>query len=191
MAEIKLKNDEIKKLLSVEDYDFPKYTTQLINLANGNAQGTRSKIVGQMSELIQEFPGNSLEEWENWYLSKNPHALKNATDKIISMINKFKAVINQIDEKMVSEWVKDLVIVKTFVGLKFQEAILKKIAEIEGKTYRLATPEEESQGIDGFIGNKPYSIKPTSYKQKATLQEDISVDFIYYEKTKTQLKVTY
>jgi hypothetical protein len=42
---------------------------QLLNLANQNAQGTRPKIVGQMSELIEQFGGKSLDEWERWYLT--------------------------------------------------------------------------------------------------------------------------
>ena len=45
--------------------EFPKYSTQLINLANQNAQGTRPKVVGQMSELSKEFPGGSYDVWVN------------------------------------------------------------------------------------------------------------------------------
>ncbi|GEM_PF-2690725 len=49
---IKLTNKEIKELLGAKSFDFPKYSTQLMNLANQNAQGTRPAVVGQMSELI-------------------------------------------------------------------------------------------------------------------------------------------
>jgi hypothetical protein len=38
-------------------------------LANQNAQGTRPKVVGQMSELIKEFPGKDVAEWEEWYIN--------------------------------------------------------------------------------------------------------------------------
>lgn len=48
------------------------------------------------------------------------------------MVESFKSAVNKIDENMVTEWAKDLVIVKTFLGLKFQEAVLKKAAEIKG-----------------------------------------------------------
>ena len=51
----KLKNEEIVKELVGEQIHFPKYTTQIINLANQNAQGTRPRVVGQMSELIKQF----------------------------------------------------------------------------------------------------------------------------------------
>lgn len=50
--------------MEIENPEFPKYTTQILNLANQNAQATRPKVVGQMSELIKEFTGRTLEEWE-------------------------------------------------------------------------------------------------------------------------------
>jgi len=62
--QIKIKADEIRRLMDVETPELPKYVTQILNIANQNAQGTRPKVVGQMSELIKEFPDNTLEEWE-------------------------------------------------------------------------------------------------------------------------------
>ena len=55
-------------VLGKDDLEFPKYTTQIINIANQNAQGTRPSVVGQMSELIQEFSGKSIAEWKKWYI---------------------------------------------------------------------------------------------------------------------------
>ncbi len=67
MKKIKIKTAEILENLRNEPESFPKYTSQIINLANQNSQGTRPKIVGQMSDLIQEFQGTSVEDWETWY----------------------------------------------------------------------------------------------------------------------------
>ncbi len=183
----KIKTSELKKLLNVEKQDFPKYSTQILNLANQNAQGTRPKMVGQLSDLIQEFNGASLKEWEEWYLSKHPYAIKNASEKIADMIENFKDVIKKIDTDLIERWVRDLVIIKTFIGLKFQKAILKKIALKLKKDYRLSNPKEESQGIDGFIEKIPISIKPISYKTKQSPPEEIDVKIIYYEKKKDGL----
>ena len=187
--ELKIKNEEIRKLLNIKSPEFPKYATQILNLANQNAQATRPKVVGQMSELIKEFTGKTLEEWEDWYLKKHPDAIQNATEKILEMINNFKDVIDKIDEDMVYQWVRDLVIVKTFLGLKFQEAILRKIAEKFNTVYRLSTPEEESKGIDGYIGNIPVSLKPVTYLSKSMLSEKLEGDVIYYEKEKNGIKI--
>lgn len=187
--QIKISNNEIKQLLGVESFEFPKYSTQIINLANQNAQGTRPAVVGQMSDLIQEFTGKSIEEWEKWYLDTHPEAIEKATEKIIKMVDNFKAVISQIDENMITNWVKDLVIIKTFIGLKFQEAILSKTAAIFNTTYKFSDQGDESKGIDGYIGDIPVSIKPETYKTKKSLLEKIDVKFIYYKKVKDGIKI--
>lgn len=44
----KIYNQTVEELSNAEAYDFPKYTTQIINLVNSNAQGTRPVVVGQM-----------------------------------------------------------------------------------------------------------------------------------------------
>jgi len=144
MKKLKMRNEEVLQLLDAEAVLFPKYATQLINLANQNAQGTRPDVVGQMSELIKEFRGRKLEEWEKWYLSNHPDAIEKAKTKIMQMIENLKQVITKIDEEMIRAWVKDLVIVKTFVGLKFQEAILKRVAAYMGKSFKTSDPEEEA-----------------------------------------------
>ena len=55
MKKFKISNDEVAGLSNAPRYEFPKYVTQVINLVNSNAGGTRPKVVGQMSELIKEF----------------------------------------------------------------------------------------------------------------------------------------
>lgn len=181
-TKFKIKNDEIRNLLGSEPYNFPKYSTQILNLANQNAQGTRPIVVGQMSDLIQEFSGQTLKEWEEWYLRKHPNAIDKASEKIKEMVDNFREVIEKIDDDMIKNWVTDLVIVKTFIGLRFQEAILAKASELYQKDYRLAHPEEESKGIDGFVGDLPVSIKPESYQSKKSISESIKVSIIYYKK---------
>lgn len=188
---IKLTNKEIREYLNIETPEFPKYVTQIINLASQNAQATRPKTVGQMSELIQEFPGRDVSEWEEWYINNHPGVIKKATEKILKMVRNFKEAMDRIDEKMIEKWVKDLVIIKTFMGLKFQEAVLKKGAEIKDTDYRRVESIEESKGIDGYIGDIPVSIKPDTYKVKASLQEHITAKMIYYRKLKDGIEVDY
>jgi len=188
---VKISIQEIRKYLDIETPEFPKYTAPLINLANQYAQGTRPKVVGQMSELIQEFEGKTLSEWEKWYLEKKPEAVKNATEKILQKLKEFKNSLNKIDRATVEQWVRDLIIVKTFAGLRFQEAILKKGAEIKGTNYRLSELDEESKGIDGYIGEIPVSIKPHTYDVKASLPEHIDIKIIYYRKIDDGIEVDY
>lgn len=65
----------------------------------------------------------------------------------------------------------------------------KKIAEGLGVSYRLANPQEEAAGIDGFIGNLPVSIKPETYKTKDGLHEDIEAGIVFYKKVKDGIVV--
>ena len=64
-----LKNENIGHYYESKSFSFPKYTSQLINWANQNAQGTRPIVVGQMSELFPEFMASgekiTIENWRN------------------------------------------------------------------------------------------------------------------------------
>jgi len=186
---IKIKNEELIQELIGEVKEFPRYTTQILNLANQNSQGTRPRVVGQLSELIKECPEKTYKGWKNWYLAKHPKAIENASEKINEMVNNLKKAIQKIDKTMIKKWVEDLVLEKTFIGLRFQEAILKKVANIKKVEYKLSTPQEESKGIDGFISDDAVSIKPITYKTKNSLRENIEAKIIYYDKTKRGLNI--
>lgn len=188
-----LKNESIEGYNNSENYSFPKYTSQLINWANQNAQGTRPKVVGQMSELFPEFVSKTehvaIEYWKRFYVMQHPEAFKEATDKIYAQIEKLRDAIQLIDRDMVQRWVEDLIINKTFNGMYVQKAILASLADLKDTDYRLATPDEEAKGIDGYVGGVAYSVKPDTYKTMNRLSETIDVKMIYYTKTKTGLKI--
>ncbi|EHP88845.1 MjaI family restriction endonuclease [Methanotorris formicicus] len=99
---------KLENLLSLSSPKFPKYSSQLINLANMYSHATRSKNVGQMSGLMKEFKengGRTFEDRKKWYLSKYPNAIDEATKKIMKKINEFKKVLNEIDEEIIRNWV--------------------------------------------------------------------------------------
>ena len=53
--------------------------------------------------------------------------------------------------------------------------------------FRVATPEEESKGIDGFVNGEFVSVKPVTYKQTInSKKENINVPIIYYKKGKNK-----
>lgn len=191
MKKVKISNSDIEKLSNASQYPFPKYATQIINLLNSNAQGTRPAVVGQMSELIQEFKGKTLEEWIEWYSSKQPDAVKKATDKIFNMYQLMSEAFAAIDRSMIEAWVKDLVYNKTYCGLKFQSAIIAFLASQYNKDWRLADVDEEAQGIDGFVGDIPVQIKSSTYKLEARLAESIEIPIVYYDKKKDGISIEF
>lgn len=188
-----IKKEDIENYNNSDSFSFPKYTSQLINLENQNAQGTRPVVVGKMSDLFQEFlesdEERNIDGWRRWYLERYPDSFEKATNKIWEQVNNLRNAIELIDKEMVENWVENLIIYKTFNGLYVQKAILAFLANKKGTTYRLANAIEESHGIDGYVGDVPYSIKPDTYKYMERLSEVIDVKMIYYTKTKTGLKI--
>ena len=85
-----LKNESIEMFNESVKTDFPKYTSQLINWANQNAQGTRPVVVGQMSELFPKFLNSeeekTIEGWRRWYTERYPNAFDRATEKIYAQV---------------------------------------------------------------------------------------------------------
>ncbi len=142
-----------------------------------------------MSDLVLECPYKSYREWREWYLSRKPNAIVDATQRIKKMVNNLKAALALIDDDLIQAWVEDLVIVKSFTGLRFQQAILSRLAKMKRTTSRIAKSDEESKGIDGYIGQEPVSIKPETYKSKLGLPESIRIPIIYYEKLKDGIRV--
>ncbi|MFA5480268.1 MAG: MjaI family restriction endonuclease [Candidatus Muiribacteriota bacterium] len=189
--EIIIKLKDIIDFYEIEEPCFPKYSTQILNIAVSTSQATRPRVVGQMTELIEEFPGDDYENWIKWYNMKKPDSIEKAADKAYEYIQKFKEVIDSIDREMVKKYIEDLVFTKTFTGLKLQKIILSRVSDFFNTNYKLSTPAEESQGIDGFINDIPVSIKPISYKYKTNLNEEIQCKMIYYSKNKKNIKIIF
>lgn len=105
-----LKNENIESYNESNTCSFPKYTSQLINWANQNAQGTRPVVVGQMSELFPEFMASgkkvTIENWHDWYVERYPDAFDKATDKIYAQVQNLRDAIPIIDREMVKHWVE-------------------------------------------------------------------------------------
>lgn len=184
MTLIKISGDEMEGIVEEE---FKTYERFLLNYANRYSHGTRSNIVGQISELSKEFreenPEGTLEDWIDFYLEKQGRdGLEEATEKIHSKVKEFEEVASGIDEDTARRWVEELVFIKSFEGLMVaEEAILKKLSEKIEVDYRNSTPEEESKGIDGYLGDQPISIKRETYASKDEFEEEIHAPIVYYE----------
>ncbi len=192
MQRDKIALTEIYEASDVEPPVFPKYTTQLLNLANQNSQGTRPAVVGKMTELIKESDPDSFEEWKTWYLERYPNAIERAKVRIKDHVQKLREAIDKIDDELIEKWVEDLVLVKTAEGLLIQNAVLEHLSETFGKPHAPSTPVEESQGIDGYIGDIRVSVKPESYRSKtSTKHERFDAAMVYYKTTKKYLHIVH
>ncbi len=86
------------------------------------------------------------------------------------------------------ERAQDLLTAKTYTGLYFQQAILSALAG-GGESWRLGTREEESKGIDGYVGETAYSVKPDSCRAMSRLEETIGARIICYTKNNKGITV--
>ena len=167
-----------------------KYIGSVINLANSFSQATRPKHVGQMSELIQQFrdecDSHEVDDWEKFY--DGDEKIDVAVDKIWECVLAMKENLNELNKDDVRAWTKDLIINKTHSGLQIQLEVLKLSAD--DQSYRLSNVEEEAKGIDGFIGDKPVSIKPNTYKKTINAgKETIPYHIIYYTNGSKGVKI--
>jgi hypothetical protein len=169
---------------------FPKYTTQIMNLANQTAQGTRPKVVGQLSDLFTQCNPGTFDDWVEWYLKTKPSAIQDATAKVWAQVQSYRQAVGLIDEDLVRAWVTDLVLSKTYQGLSVQSAVLNAVGKALGRQVRASTSKEESKGIDGYVGDLAVSIKPESYKTMV-LPEDIKAPIIYYKEDPGRLDIEF
>ena len=167
----------------------PTYTSYVLNEIVRNSKANYPDVVGQMSELAPQNFDKTQKEWEDWYLKNYPDAIDNATDKAYEMLLKHKEAIASIDRNMVKAYITDLVLVKSRKGLINQEMVLDYLSKKYNTTYRLATPEEESKGIDGYVGEKPIQVKPHTYLNKPRLKEEFPCDVVFYKDTGTYLYI--
>ena len=175
----------------VEEFpvDTPKYTTYLLNPAINLSQSNRPEVVGQMSEIIEEFrdeyPDGTFQDWVEFYFEEydGERRLEEATQKAFPMVKKMKEAFEEVDKEMTHNYLRDLVLFKTYEGFDIQETILRKLGAIYEAGVRQATAEDESEGIDGYLNGQPISIKPVTYKDN--LQEDIDAPIVYYDENKT------
>lgn len=196
--EFRISEGERDRLVAEEVEEFPvdnpKYTTYLLRPAVNLSQSNRPRVVGQMSDIIEEFrqkhPDGTFEDWVNYYKTEydGDERLEEATEIAYPMVEKMRDAFEQIDEEMTHDFLRDLVLFKTYEGFDIQEAILRKLGEMYDKEITRATAEAESKGIDGYVGDQPVQIKPTTYPDD--LQEGIDVPIVTYDENKSNKAMT-
>lgn len=191
MRKLRISREDIIDELGIAPPSLPRYVAPLLNLANRFSGATRPQVVGQMSDLIREFDGDCLEDWEEWYRSRYPTAIDDATQRVRNMVGQFRAALAQLDDDTISEWLRDLIIVKTYQGLKVQGVVLRQVAAALNRPLRPATSQDESQGIDGYIGDTAVSVKPSTLDIKPELLDNLPKCIIFYEKTSAGLTVSF
>jgi len=170
--------------------EFPDLTSDLISFANHLSKATTRKKLGNPTSVIEEFKGKTFEDWERFYEQRRPGALDTASREIFSAIEKLRKALELVDKELIRHWVEEAVLKRTYAAWRIQETILKHIAKLQGKTFRQADDQESEAGIDGFIDERPFCVRPVSrYFKGPPEEQDAQVDVVYFEKAKRGLKV--
>lgn len=144
--------------------DFPLYSKPILNIATQNSKATQVKLVGSMKDQWTQFMatgGRSVEEWEAWYMNNGgANKIKLATDKLYEMLNKMPLDHAVFTRELAELYILDLVINKTHYGMSGEYHSVLAVARHFGSDHRFSTPEEESQGIDAWLGSCPVQVKP-------------------------------
>ncbi len=189
---VTIDTDELKELLGgrisgknllkmqLQKLNLPKYLYSFINKANDISKATSAKKIGHLHVYYDQKKFRSLNEWKNWYNKKHSNAIKEAVNTIYNVMKEgIGGTPRRNLRKYIRIFVEDLVYNRTFTGLKIQEAILTKMAEMKNKNYKWSSGKEDLSGIDGYIGNIPVSIKPDSSEMKkraGTKRMDYSIN---------------
>jgi len=170
-------------LVSEYPIDFPKYTTQLLNPANKFSQATRVDVVGDMNKLTRQFntdnPNGDFVDWVDFYYNQRQghQRIARAVERLMPMVEKMRSAFEQIDEEMCREFVRDLVLYKTYRGFDVEKMILDRLATKFSVDSKKSSSAEESDGIDGYLSGRPVQIKPQSYKNSVNGEHEIPVIF--------------
>ena len=189
MRKRSFKNQDFAKDLGLKPLSeiLPRYSSSVINNANGYANATRPENVTQVSETIKEFRADpsishTFKDWEKWYTDKNPEAITKATKETWDKFQEILKSLSSVKKSDVEAWERDLIINKTYSGLMVQDKIIKMIAEELGVSSSLGSVEDERKGIDGYINNVPVQIKATTYKSVRNERFKDGIVIIYYAK---------
>jgi hypothetical protein len=143
---------------------FPIYTKPILNIANQNSKATRAQVVGSLKDQWMEFIAarkRTVEEWEAWFMANDGSAkIEAATNKLYHMLCKMPIDHALFTRSLAEQYVLDLVINKTHYGMSGEYHSVLAAAKYFDLPYRFSTPEEESQGIDAWLGHHPVQVKP-------------------------------
>ena len=191
---IKLTAKNYDTIIQRQRRTWPKYSTQLMNIASQNCKATSPKNVGSMKELWLQMRHagirGTLENWTNFYnQQKGQDTLTIAGQKIYDML--IKMSIHNITIDMAIEYVKEVVYNKTQMGLGGEEMAVQVVADYYNAPYKFSTAEEETAGIDAWIGDYPVQVKPHDSVFKAHVHNHADMHNVLFVTYETKKQVCY
>jgi hypothetical protein len=162
---IKLTAKDFKTIVDRNsDFEFPKYSKPILNIATQNSQATRVSVVGSMKELFTEFlkgRGKTVEDWKKFYFARDgEQRIEAATDKLYKMLNMMPLDRSIFTRELAKKYIVDLILYKTHFGMSGEYFSAKAAAKYFDLPLKWSTADDERQGIDAWFGEYPVQVKP-------------------------------
>lgn len=161
----------------------------VLNEAFNRWRLNRHQCVGKLSEMIRGRAPKTLEEWEAYYLSQTSlpgikqmfgnnmeeHLIEVGRQLYVKISEQLKAEIESITEEDCIQYVREVVIKRTYEGYETEkETVYKQIEPMLGVKLKPAPDEwDRTYNVDFYIpvGDKAIGIqiKPTTYAQTPEL----------------------
>lgn len=190
---IKITPEEREDFVREDPPEFPKYTTSILNLANRNAKSTRRGIVGPMTDLVEEFqkshPDGTYEDWVEFYTEEydGEDRIQQGTEELVEMLEKMRKAMDEIDDEMAHQYIRELVLFKTYQGTShdIKEVVLKKLSDIYNEEYRVS----DEEGIHGYIGEVPVWIDKFDTAKKSS-RKDVATVYVKEGRSDKSIEIT-
>lgn len=216
----KSSKSRLKKYVSLnvdeeKEFPLPKYTTQILNLISSNAQATRPKYVGQMSEIVPAFikeyhkENNKFPDWKDWedyYLENYKDEYEAGKKRLKEYLEIHKEALDLLindDGSILENWYNKFIMIQNFKGFQYEEFIFhyikREIFKEKKYSVRKATPDEESKGIDIVVSKKDdylfLNIKPLDsferIEKRMNLNHNYEVILIFYSIKEDDLEIRF
>jgi hypothetical protein len=137
----------------------------LVKRSQANHKKNIGDQVSLRTQYLKEHPDGNEQGFIEWQeLNNNKFdGIAAGAQKMMQVRDKMVAELMGITPEKCGNYLLNL-IGKTLPGIAIQERIGKEIAKSLGLRRRKSKPEEDSRGIDLWIGQESYSIKPSSYQ---------------------------
>jgi hypothetical protein len=170
--------------------EYPKYFKLQVNMANQVSRATSKKNIGNLNEIFTRFRSvtktqdQTVENWKAYYTSLNPEAIETAIQKVSAKYleiiqnvgNPNTKKLNKHLSTLIATWVESLIIEKTYNGMMAQVQVLSQLAQYNSMKITRATSQEDSRGIDAYIGSTSVNVKPVSYNPVKVTADQV----VYY-----------
>jgi hypothetical protein len=188
--DVEITVDDTEVYDSLPSFKWEKYQRGymgILNNAYNQSCNCGTKVLGDMSEITSSFEGGSYDDFIEYYYrvhdgkKRRRQAVKRMAENIIKRV---RAVGGDVPDSKAVKWSNRYIhsmLVNSYRGFMDEARAIELVADELGEEWRVASSDEESDGIDGYIGDQSVQVKPLSYNDLDinSFDADLLVTYTY------------